>query len=403
MKGVIKMSRGILDGIVVLDLTRVLAGPYSGMLLADMGANVIKIEMPKKGDDSRAFGPFINGESAYYMNLNRNKRGVTLNLKDEDGKKVFKEMVKKADVVLENYRPGTMEKLGLGYETLKEINSGIVYGCISGFGHYGPYSKRAGYDIIGQAMGGLMSTTGWPGGQPTRTGTAMGDVLGGLSVTIGVLAAVVNKIKTGEGQKVDVALVDSVVSSLEIITQIYIASGKIPERIGNRYESTYPYDSFRAKDGSVVIACGNDKLFRLLAEEMEQVEIVTDPRFKKNTQRVLNHALLKEIVENWTIKYTIDEIQEKLLAIGVPTAPINTIDRIVKDPHIAGAREMFVEIEHPVAGKTKITGEHIKFSALKAEVRTPAPTLGQHNREIYGNFLGLKDEVIEEYIQRGVI
>lgn len=402
MKGAILVNRGILDGIVVLDLTRVLAGPYSGMLLADMGADVIKIEMPKKGDDSRAFGPFINGESAYYMNLNRNKKGVTLNLKDEQGKKVFKEMVKKADVVLENYRPGTMEKLGLGYETLKKINKGIVYGCVSGFGHYGPYSKRAGYDIIGQAMGGLMSTTGWPGGQPTRTGTAMGDVLGGLSVTIGVLAAVINRIKTGEGQKVDVALVDSVVSSLEIITQIYINSGKIPERIGNRYESAYPYDSFKAKDGSVVIACGNDKLFRLLAEKMGRDEIIDDPKFKRNSERVLNHILLKEIVEEWTTKYTIDEIQEKLLDVGVPTAPINTIDRIVKDPHIAGAREMFVEIEHPVAGKTKISGEHIKFSELKAGVRTPAPTLGQHNKEIYHNFVGLEEATIEEYLEKGI-
>jgi formyl-CoA transferase len=402
MKGVMKMNRGILDGIVVLDLTRVLAGPYCGMLLADMGADVIKIERPLKGDDSRAFGPFINGESAYYMNLNRNKRGVTLNLKDEEGKKVFIEMVKKADVVLENYRPGTMEKLGLGYETLKEINPRIVYGCVSGFGHYGPYSKRAGYDIIGQAMGGLMSTTGWPGGQPTRTGTAMGDVLGGLSVTIGVLAAVINQIKTGEGQKVDVALVDSVVSSLEIITQIYLASGRIPERIGNRYESTYPYDSFQAKDGSVVIACGNDKLFKLLADEMGQPEIVDDPRFIKNTERVLNHAILKEIVEAWTVNYTVDEIEGKLLAIGVPAAPINTIDRIIKDPHIAGAREMFVEIEHPIAGKTKITGEHIKFSDLKADVRTPAPTLGQHNKEIYGDFVGLSMEEIENCINKGI-
>lgn len=397
------MSRGILEGIKVLDLSRVLAGPYCGMLLADMGADVIKIEIPGKGDDSRAFGPFINGESSYYMNLNRNKKSITLNLKCEEGKKLFLELVKKADVVLENYRPGTMEKLGLGYESLKEINPGIVYGCVSGFGHYGPYSKRAGYDIIGQAMGGLMSTTGWPGGEPTRTGTAMGDVLGGLSVTSGILAALINKMKTGEGQKVDVSLVDSVVSSLEIIIQIYLASGQIPERIGNRYESTYPYDSFKVKDGSIVIACGNDKLFSILANKMGQPQLINDERFVKNIDRVTNHAALKEIIEEWSINFTIDELVDSLLDLGIPAAPINTIDRIVNDPHIAGAREMFVEVDHPIAGKNKITGNHIKFSDKKAEIRTPAPTLGQHNEEVYSEILGLSMEEINELKEKKYI
>lgn len=396
------MSKGLLDGIVVLDLTRVLAGPYCSMLLADMGATVIKIEIPRKGDDSRAFGPFLNGESTYYMNLNRNKLGVTLNLKTQEGKEIFKEMVKKGDVVLENYRPGTMEKLGLGYDTLKEINPSIVYGCISGFGHYGPYSQRAGYDIIAQAMGGLMSTTGWPGGKPTRTGTAMGDVLGGLGCAIGVLAAVINKMKTGEGQKVDVALVDSVVSSLEIITQIYLASGRIPERIGNRYESAYPYDSFKAKDGDVIIGCGNQKLFVLLCEAMEMPELLEDDRFKENTDRVKNNEALKMIIEEWTSQFGIDEIVDMLLDKGVPSCPINTIDRVVKDPHIAGAREMFVEVEHPVAGKMKITGNHIKFDQKKVDIKVPAPTLGQDNYKIYGELLGLSEQDIDSYIEKGV-
>lgn len=397
------MAKGILDGIKVLDLSRVLAGPYCSMLLADMGADVIKIEIPGKGDDSRAFGPYVNGESAYYMNLNRNKRGITLNLKTEEGKKIFLAMVEKADVVLENFRPGTMEKLGIGYDKLKEVNPGIVYGCVSGFGHYGPYSERAGYDIIGQAMGGLMSVTGWPGGEPTRTGTAMGDVLGGLSVTIGVLAAVVNKIRTGEGQKVDVSLVDSVVSSLEIITQIYLTTGRIPERIGNRYESTYPYDSFKVKDGSIVIACGNDKLFKILANDMGKPELITDERFVRNIDRVSNHKQLKEIIEAWTVNFTIDELVERLLVLKIPAAPINTIDRIVKDPHIAVAREMFVKIDHPVAGKTTVTGNHIKFSELKTEIKTPAPTLGQHNYEVYNEILGLSKKSIDELKKKNVI
>lgn len=397
------MSKGILDGIIVLDLTRVLAGPYCSMLLADMGATVIKIEMPKKGDDSRAFTPQVNGESAYYMNLNRNKLGITLNLKSPEGKELFKKMVKKADVVLENYRPGTMEKLGLGYDTLKEINPGIVYGCISGFGHYGPYSDRPGYDIIAQAMGGLMSTTGWPGGKPTRTGTAIGDVLGGLGCTIGVLAAIINKIKTGEGQKVDVALVDSVVSALEIITQIYITTGRVPERIGNRYESAYPYDSFKAKDGDVIIGCGNDKLFNLLTEVMEMPELLEDERFKTNASRVKHHEELKDIIEEWTNKQEVNEIVDKLLARGIPSCPIYTIDQVVNDPHIAKAREMFVDIEHPVAGKTTLTGNHIKFSEKKAEIRTPAPTLGQHNFKVYKEFVGLDEETIKSYMEKGII
>lgn len=254
--------KGLLDGVKVLDLSRVLAGPYCGMMLADMGADVIKIELPKKGDDARGNFPIVNGESAYFMNLNRNKSGITLNLKTEKGKEIFRELVKQSDVVIENYRPGVMERLGLGYEDLKKINPGIIYGAVSGFGHFGPYSKRAGYDIVGQAMSGLMSTTGWPEGGPTRTGTAITDVMGGISCCVGILAALVNKVKTGEGEKVDVSLVDSMVSSLEIINMIYLCTGQVPQRIGNRYEAIYPYDSFRASDGDVIIACGNDKLFK---------------------------------------------------------------------------------------------------------------------------------------------
>ena len=333
------MSKDLLDGVIVLDLTRVLAGPYSGMMLADMGATVIKLENPKGGDDTRKMGPFINNNSVYYANFNRSKLGCTLNLKDPEGKEIFKELVKKADIVIENYRPGTMEKLGLGYDVLKEINPGIIYGAVSGFGHTGPYSKRAGYDIVGQAMGGLMSTTGWPDGPATRVGTPMGDVLGGLNMTIGILAALVNKQKTGLGEKVDVALVDSVASAMENITMIYQATGRIPQRIGNRYESTYPYDVFPAKDGDVVIAAGNNKLYGLLCDVMKQPELKTDPRFTEIKDRVQNHAAMREIICAWTKDYTIDEIDQLLNDAGCPACPVNTIDRLVKDPQIAGARE----------------------------------------------------------------
>ena len=384
-------TKGLLDGVKVLDLTRVLAGPYCGMMLADMGAEVIKIEMPGRGDDSRKNAPIVNGESAYFMNLNRNKRGMTLNLKSEEGKEIFRGLVKQSDIVLENYRPGVMEKLGLGYEELRKINPAIIYGAVSGFGHYGPYSKRPGYDILGQAMSGLMSTTGWPDSAPTRTGTAISDVMGGISCCVGVLAAYVNRLKTGEGEKVDVALVDSMVSSLEIINMIYLCTGRVPTRIGNRYEAIYPYDSFQASDGMVIIACGNDKLYNVLKTVLKMPEL-EDEMYATNVDRVKNHAPLKELIETWTKDKTIDEIVEILLEAGVPSAPINTIERVVKDPHIAGAREMFVDLEHPVAGKMKVTGNQLKFTNRPVHIDRPAPTLGQHTEEILLEKLGIDHE-----------
>ncbi|MDF2572427.1 MAG: frc 2 [Sporomusa sp.] len=393
---------GALAGVKVLDLTRVLAGPFATMMLADMGAEVIKIEVPGSGDDSRQFGPFINGESSYYMNLNRNKKGVTLNLKGR-GKEIFLEMVKKADIVVENYRPGTMEKLGLGYEELKKVNPKIVYGAVSGFGHYGPYKDRAGYDIIGQAMSGLMSTTGWPGGEPTRTGTAMSDILAGLSVAIGLLAALRHRDVTGHGQKVDVSLVDATVASMEIINQIYLVEGRLPQRIGNRYESTYPYDSFKANDGSLVIGAANDKLWQKLCVIMGQPELGEKAEFDTNWKRVQRHEEVKVLVEAWTITKPVKEIVDALLAVGIPAAPINNIEQVVNDPHIAGAREMFVEVDHPKAGKMKITGSHIKLSDTKPCIKAPAPLLGQHNEEVYKDFLGLSADEIAAMKKDGLL
>lgn len=402
--------KGLLHGCKVLDLTRVLAGPYCGMMLADLGAEVIKIEMPGRGDDSRANAPqMVNEEkglreSAYYMNLNRNKRGITLNLKSPEGKQIFRELVAQSDIVLENYRPGVMKKLGLDYEDLRQINPRIIYGAISGFGHTGPYSQRAGYDIVGQAMSGLMSTTGWPGGEPTRTGTAIADVVGGLNCTIGVLAAYINMLKTGIGEKVDVALVDGMVSSLEIINMIYLVSGRIPERIGNRYEAVSPYDTFRAagEDNYVVIAAGNDKLFKLLAEVMGKPELTEDPRFLTNVLRVQNHDELKTIIEEWTSVLPLDEIVERLLAVGCPAAPIYTIDRVVADPHISGARKMFVDCEHPV-GKIKLTGNQLKLSNNPIEQFRPAPLLGEHTAAVLYEKLGIGADQVEEFRRAGVI
>ncbi|MCI2061790.1 MAG: CoA transferase [Eubacteriaceae bacterium] len=397
------MSRGLLDGVRVLDLSRVLAGPYCCMMLADMGAEVIKIELPGRGDDSRTNMPLVNGESAYFMNLNRNKQSLTLNLKSEKGKEIFRGLVKQSDIVVENYRPGVMEKLGLGYDELKKINPGIIYGSVSGFGHTGPYSKRAGYDIIGQAMSGLMSTTGWPGGEPTRTGTAIGDVMGGISCCTGILAALYNKAKTGEGEKVDVALVDSMVSSLEIINIIYLCTGRVPERIGNRYESLYPYDSFHAKDGSMVIGAGNDKLFGLMCGVMGLEALRTDERFVHNNDRVMHHAELKPIIEDWLKDVTVKEAVDALLEAGCPAGPINTIDQVAADPQIAGDREMFVEVDHPTAGHMKITGNQIKLTNHKIDEFRPAPLLGADNEDVLGRLLGYSAEEVEKLGEDGVL
>ena len=396
-------NKGLLEGIVVLDLTRVLAGPYCGTLIADMGATVIKVENPIGGDDSRSMGPFINGNSVYYANFNRSKLGCTLNLKTFEGKEIFKELVKKADIIIENYRPGTMEKLGLGYDELKKENPAIIYGAVSGFGHTGPLSKRAGYDIIGQAMGGLMSTTGWPGGPATRSGTPLGDVLGGLNLAIGILAALVNREKTGLGEKVDVALVDSVASAMENITMIYQATGRIPQRIGNRYESTYPYDSFPANDGDVIIAAGNNKLFSILCEIMEQPELKNDSRFLDVKSRVANHDDLFEIVSTWTKKYSVEEIDKKLNDAGCPASIVNTIDRLVVDRQIAGAREMFPEIEQPGIGKLQITACPQKLTRTKSYPRKAAPLLGEDNIDIYGKLLGFDENKIKELKEKGII
>ena len=295
-----------LSNITVLDLTRVLAGPYCTMMLADYGANVIKIEMPGKGDDTRAMGPKKNDYSMYYAYVNRGKKGITLNLKSEEGKKLFLEMVKKADVVVENYRPGVMDKLGVGYDVLKEVNDQIIYAAVSGFGCYGPKHQRPGYDIIAQATSGLMSITGEAGGQPLRVGNAMGDVLGGMNLTIGILMALNARTVTGRGQRVDVALVDSVVSSLEVGWQRFFASGKQPELMGNRYASAFPYDSFQASDGRFVIGCGNDKLFTLLCTKaLDRADLLEDPRFDTNIHRCENYAALKPEIEKWSSQHTI--------------------------------------------------------------------------------------------------
>lgn len=394
--------QGALEGVVVLDLSRVLAGPYCSMILADMGAEVIKLEVPGTGDDTRGFPPFKDGKSGYFMNMNRNKKGITLNLKK--GKDTFLELVKKADILIENYRPGTMEKLGIGYEELKKINPKLVYGCISGFGHYGPYSKRPGYDIVGQAMSGIMSVTGWPDGEATRAGAPISDTVSGISLVAGVLGALHYAQRTGIGQKVDIALVDSLVSVMQIINQIYLIGGRIPGRSGNAYESTAPYDTFPTKDGQhVVIVVANDKFWKAICELVGREELIDDPDMAKNKDRVKNREKIKLVVTKWTMTKTAKELVDTLLEAGLPTAPIYNVKQVTEDPHIAGARNMFVEVEAPEVGTIKVTNSHIKMSETKTGFRSPAPALGQHNEEIYCGMLGYSKEKLQQMKEEGVI
>ncbi len=392
-----------LQNLTVLDLTRVVSAPYAASVLGDFGANVIKIEMPGSGDDARGYGPYENGESMYYANLNRNKRGITLNLKTQEGKDILKSLVKEADILLENYRPGVMDKLGLGYDVLKEINPRLIYGALSGFGSYGPYSQRPGYDIISQGMGGLMSVTGAKGGEPTRSGNAMGDILGGMNLVIGVLMAVNARNMTGVGQRIDVSLVDSVVASLENAYIRYFKSGELPVRNGNAYASIAPYDTYRAKDGRVIIACGNQKLYeRLCNEVLDMAWMITDERFLNVPLRVANNEIQKQYIEEWTMQYTVDEIVEKVLAKGIPAAPIFNVRQITEDEHIAKAREMFIEIDHPTIGRMKVNGSPIKLMDMMPRINCPAPMLGQHNEEILEG-LGYTAEQIADFKERGVI
>jgi len=397
------LNRDAFLGVRVLDLSRVLAGPFCGMLLADMGAEVIKLEIPGRGDDSRQFPPFVGGESMYYVNLNRGKRSITVNLKTDEGKRLFIELVKRCDVLLENFRPGTMERLGLGYEGLRKVNPRLVYAAISGFGQYGPYRERPGYDIIGQAMGGLLSITGWPDGPPTRSGTAIGDILSSLFCCVGILAALNVRTRTGEGQMVDVSLVDSVFAALENIPQRFYVDGLVPGRIGNRYEFVYPYDTFRARGGWVVIGIANDVIWGRFIEATGLTGLGDDPRFASNMLRVENHVALKPLIEEWTTRHEKDAIVELLNRHRVPSCPIYDVREASMDPHIGGARGMVVELKQPGLGAVRVQGNPVKMSETRPVPRGPAPSLGGDTFEVLRDLLGVCPEEYERLKEQGVV
>ncbi len=384
---------GPFSGLLVIDLTRVLAGPFAAMLLGELGARVIKVEPPRVGDDSRHIGPFLKTpdgrtKSGYFMSVNRAKESIALDLKDEGGRAIFEALLARADVLVENYRGGTMEKLGYGYETLKEKYPRLIYAGVSGFGHTGPYAKRPAYDMVVQAMGGVMSLTGHPGGPPTRVGTSTGDLTAGLFATIGIATALYDRERTGRGQKVDVAMLDSQVAVLENAISRYVATGEVPGKLGSRHPSIAPFAAFATQDGHIAIAAGNDDLFHRVARVLERPDLITDPRFKTNPARVNHVDQLALEMEMSLLKRPSAEWLARLEEAGVPCGPINDVAQVMADPQVL-ARNMIIETEDPDFGPIRMQGNPVKLSAHEdPKTRAAAPELDEHRAAILA-WLGL--------------
>lgn len=391
------------EGIKVLDLTRALAGPYCTLVLSDLGAEVVKVEMPKHGDDARHYGPFKNDQSLYFLSLNRAKESITLNLKTDEGKEIVKGLVSKFDVLVENFRPGTMEKLGLGYDVLKEINPRLIYAASSGFGHTGPDSKKPSYDLLAQARGGIMSITGWPNTPPTRVGMSTGDITAGLFTAIGISAALYQREKNGEGQLVDVAMLDCQVAILENALARFQVDGKSPTPIGNKHPTVSPFQAFMAKDEYFVLPIGNDKLWQKFCHIVGKDEWATDQKYVTNADRNNNMDTLIPMLEKLFLTRNASEWIELIESAGIPCGPINNIEKVMNDPQVH-ARNMIVEVDDEQAGPIKLAGNPIKMTSISEEKkRKPVPKLGEHTRNILEKYLGYDKFQIEKLEKDGVI
>ena len=389
-----------LHGIAVLDLTRVLSGPYCTMLLADMGARVIKIEQPGKGDDTRAWGPpFQEGESAYFMSINRNKESVTIDFKAADGRAILDRLIARADVFVENFRPGTLAKLGLDYASLSERFPRLVYCSISGFGHSGPRWREPGYDAVMQAEGGLMSITGSADGPPFRLGVAIADIVSGMFAAQAVTAALFARERTGQGQNVDIAMLDSVAALLTYQAGIYFATGSPPVRMGNRHPTIVPYETFRASDGDFVIAVGNDEQWRRFCGV---AGLEPDERFATNRQRVTRYDELRPIIAGRLESQSRSHWIERLTAAGVPCGSVRNLQELFGDPQIA-ARSMVEEVQHSTLGPLRVLGTPLKLSGSPPSIRSAPPTLGQHTDEVLTGELGYAREQVAELRAKGIV
>ena len=375
-------TQGPLSGVTVIDLTRVLAGPYSTMILAELGARVIKVETPGRGDDAREYGPFVNGKSAYFISVNRGKESIALDLKDDGDRAVFEALLAGADVVAENFRPGTMEKLGYGWDDLKDRYPALIYAACSGFGHSGPHSKRPAYDMVVQAMGGIMSITGQPGQEPTRVGMSIGDIGAGLFTTIGIVTALYDRARTGRGRKLDIAMLDCQIALCENAVARYGATGVAPGPLGGRHPSITPFQTFRTLDGWMVVAAGNDVMFQRFCDILDRADLKDDPRYASNNLRNENQASLEAEIETILATRSTADWLAMLDPAGIPASGINDIATVMAHPQVE-PRNMVVEVDDPTVGQLKVAGNPIKLSGYDDPTsRATAPDVDQDRGRI---------------------
>ncbi|HAE43829.1 MAG TPA: carnitine dehydratase [Clostridiales bacterium] len=393
---------GVLNGIKVLELTQGLSGPFCTMILGDMGAEIIKIEKPGKGDDSRAFGPFVNGESAYFMSVNRNKKSMAIDLRTPEGLGIFEELAKNADVVVENYKPGTMEKLGTDYERVKTINNDIIYCSISGYGQDGPFRERPAYDAVIQAMSGIMSITGQENGSPTRVGAPVGDTTAALYGVIGIMGALYRRKERGYGERIDISILDCQISILENAIMRYNLTGEIPEPIGNRHSSIAPFETYMTRTSEIMVAIGNDNIWTDFCRLVNRDNLINDYRFYNNEKRIENYHELKPILNKIFIEYSTEEWQRSLDDAGIPNSPINTIDKLFENEQVK-ARNMLVKVIHPKAGELIMPNSPIKFVEEPYAVRKPSPLLGEHTSELLKSKLHMNQAKIQKLIKESII
>jgi CoA:oxalate CoA-transferase len=405
------MERGAdppLKDIRVLDFTIMLAGPYASMMLGDCGAEVIKVERPKTGDDTRHIGPFSSNDpehqaGGFFLSIGRNKKSITIDLKRPKGVEIVKELVKKSDVVLENFRPGVMDRLGLGYGELSRVNPRIVYTSISGFGQTGPYRERPSFDLIAQAMGGVMAMTGPRGGPPYKVGPGIGDIWAASIAAYATMVALHSSNRTGRGQHVDCAMYDSMIYMIERAVMMYSLAGIVSGRDGNAHPLYAPYDCFETKDGKHVVVAGHwESQWQNLCRAMNRQDLLEDPRFRTMWDRAQNYGHLRSIIETWVAARDREEIISMLIDHDVPVGPVNTVEDIFNCPQVH-AREMLSEIRHPVVGRMKIAGVPIQFSETPVRIRSAAPLLGEHTEEVLKNLLSLPDSEIHAMREEGVI
>jgi len=393
---------GPLKGAKVLDASQIMAGPYCTMVLADLGADVTKIEKIKGGDDSRQMGPFVNGESTCFYQINRNKKSIALDLKSPEGKEVFYELIKEADVFVENFRPGVTQSLGIDYKTVKDINDGIIYCSISGYGQTGPYAHKGGFDLVAQGMTGLMSMTGEPGGRPQKSGIAVYDIGAGITAVYSILAAYIHKLQTGEGQMLDISLAEAGLPWFAWEAAAYFANQTIPEPTGHRHRVSAPYQAIRAKDSFMMIGCANQRTWeRFCTSVLGMPEWLEDQRYLTNSLRQQHveelEREIEEITQNNDATYWLTKCEQA----GVPAGPINNFGEAMNNEHYL-AREMIKEMEHPVIGKMKMIGTPTKFSKTEVEIKTPAPLLGQHSEAILQE-IGYSAEKIESLLEKEIV